>query len=134
MNDEQLLRYSRQIMLPEIDAAGQQKLTEASALIIGLGGLGSPASIYLASAGVGRLVIVDYDKVDLSNLQRQIVHTTNDIGRPKVDSAGKHSMPLIRMLKLSARIIRWMKQSWIPKSLVPMWYWIAVIILIRVSR
>ncbi len=87
MNDEQLLRYSRQIMLPEIDAAGQQKLADARVLIIGLGGLGSSASIYLASAGVGQLDIVDFDKVDLSNLQRQIVHTTSDIGRPKIDSA-----------------------------------------------
>jgi adenylyltransferase/sulfurtransferase len=89
MNDEQLLRYSRQIMLPEIDAAGQQKLGDATALIIGLGGLGSPASMYLASAGVGELVIVDYDKVDLSNLQRQILHGTADIGRTKIDSAGE---------------------------------------------
>ncbi|MDX1518622.1 MAG: molybdopterin-synthase adenylyltransferase MoeB [Gammaproteobacteria bacterium] len=87
MNDDQLLRYSRQIMLPEIDAAGQEKLAAASVLIIGLGGLGSSSSIYLASAGVGRLVIVDHDEVDLSNLQRQIVHATSDIGRPKVDSA-----------------------------------------------
>lgn len=87
MNDEQLLRYSRQIMLPEIDAGGQQKLLAARVLIIGLGGLGSSASLYLASGGVGELVLVDFDKVDLSNLQRQIVHSTNDIERLKVDSA-----------------------------------------------
>lgn len=90
MNDEQLLRYSRQMMLPEIDAAGQEKLNEARVLIIGLGGLGSPVSMYLASAGVGNLVLVDFDKVDISNLQRQIVHTTNDIGRPKIESAKEH--------------------------------------------
>lgn len=89
MNDEQLLRYSRQIMLPEIDAAGQLRLSEATVLIIGLGGLGSAASIYLAAAGVGRLVLVDFDKVDLSNLQRQIVHRTRDIGRLKVESAAE---------------------------------------------
>lgn len=90
MNDDQLLRYSRQIMLPEIDVAGQERLAESRVLIIGLGGLGSSASIYLAAAGVGHLVIVDFDNVDLSNLQRQIVHTTADIDRPKVDSARDH--------------------------------------------
>ncbi|MGH8632252.1 MAG: HesA/MoeB/ThiF family protein [Burkholderiales bacterium] len=87
MNDEQLLRYSRQIMLPEIDAEGQIRLSRAHVLIIGLGGLGSAASIYLTAAGVGRLTLVDFDKVDLSNLQRQILHGTRDIGRPKTESA-----------------------------------------------
>ncbi len=87
MNDDLLLRYSRQIMLPEIDAGGQQRLADATVLIVGLGGLGSAASIYLAAAGVGHLVLVDFDNVDLSNLQRQIVHNTNNIGRPKTDSA-----------------------------------------------
>ncbi|MEM7026699.1 MAG: molybdopterin-synthase adenylyltransferase MoeB [Pseudomonadota bacterium] len=87
MNDDQLLRYSRQIMLPEIDAAGQQRLSEATVLLIGLGGLGSPVAMYLASAGVGHLILVDYDKVDLSNLQRQIVHSTTDLDRLKIDSA-----------------------------------------------
>ena len=90
MNDEQLLRYSRQMMLPEIDAAGQERLNESRVLIIGLGGLGSPVSIYLASAGVGRLVLVDFDKVEISNLQRQIVHTTSDINRLKIESAKEH--------------------------------------------
>lgn len=87
MNDDQLLRYSRQMMLPEIDAAGQQKLLEARVLIIGMGGLGSAVSMYLAAAGVGHLTLVDYDRVDLSNLQRQIVHTTARIGELKVESA-----------------------------------------------
>jgi len=87
LSDSELLRYSRQMMLSEIDARGQQKLAEARALIIGIGGLGSSASMYLAAGGVGHLVLVDYDKVDLSNLQRQIVHSTADIGRPKVESA-----------------------------------------------
>ena len=94
MDDEQLLRYSRQIMLPEIDAEGQLRLSEATVLIIGLGGLGSAASIYLTAAGVGKLVLVDFDKVDLSNLQRQIVHMNRDIGRPKVESAGEHLLEL----------------------------------------
>lgn len=87
MNDEQLLRYSRQIMLPEIDAEGQLKLSEATVLIIGLGGLGSAASIYLAAAGAGHLVLVDFDKVDLSNLQRQILYGTENIGQIKVAAA-----------------------------------------------
>ena len=87
LSDNELLRYSRQMMLPEIDAVGQHKLANARVLIIGIGGLGSSASMYLAAGGVGHLVLVDYDKVDLSNLQRQIIHTTADIGRLKVNSA-----------------------------------------------
>lgn len=77
-------------MLPEIDASGQQKLADARVLIIGIGGLGSAASMYLAAAGIGQLVLVDYDRVDLSNLQRQIVHATPDIGKPKVESAREY--------------------------------------------
>ena len=87
MNDQQLLRYSRQIMLPEVDVSGQETLLASRVLIIGLGGLGSPVSLYLAAAGVGHLVLSDFDEVDLSNLQRQVVHTQADIGRPKVESA-----------------------------------------------
>ncbi|MBT3197696.1 MAG: molybdopterin-synthase adenylyltransferase MoeB [Gammaproteobacteria bacterium] len=86
-SDSQLLRYSRQIMLPQVGAEGQERLLNGHVLIIGLGGLGAPAAIYLAAAGVGHLTLVDFDEVDLSNLQRQIVHTTADIGRPKVTSA-----------------------------------------------
>ena len=87
MNDDQLLRYSRQIMLPQLDVAGQQRLLESHALIIGLGGLGSPVAMYLAAAGVGRLTLADFDEVDLSNLQRQIAHRHADIGQAKVASA-----------------------------------------------
>jgi len=87
MNDDQLLRYSRQILLPQLDIVGQQKLLNSHVLIIGLGGLGSPVSMYLAAAGVGHLTLVDDDQVELSNLQRQIVHGQQDIGRNKVDSA-----------------------------------------------
>ena len=87
MNDEQLLRYSRHILLPEIGVEGQQKLRAARALVIGAGGLGSPIVLYLAAAGVGTLTLCDDDKVDLTNLQRQIVHRTDAIGRPKVESA-----------------------------------------------
>ena len=87
MDDNQLLRYSRQILLPQIDIIGQQKLLEATVLIIGLGGLGSPAAMYLAAAGVGHLVINDFDTVDISNLQRQILHATPRLGVTKTHSA-----------------------------------------------
>lgn len=87
MDDELLLRYSRQILLPDIDIDGQNRLLESSVLLVGLGGLGSPIAMYLAAAGVGRLVLVDHDEVELSNLQRQIVHSTADIKRKKVESA-----------------------------------------------
>ena len=87
MNDHQLLRYSRHILLDEIGIEGQQRLLDAKVLVIGAGGLGSPAALYLAASGVGQLVIVDDDEVDLTNLQRQILHTTGRVGQPKVDSA-----------------------------------------------
>lgn len=91
MDDQQLLRYSRQIMLPQIDVEGQQKLLNARVLIIGLGGLGSPAAMYLAAAGVGCLALNDFDTVDLTNLQRQIAHDTESLGLCKVESA-RHTL------------------------------------------
>ena len=87
LSDEELLRYSRQIMLPKFDIAGQLSLKNASVLILGLGGLGSPAALYLGAAGVGNLVLVDDDQVDLSNLQRQVIHSQKRIGQNKVESA-----------------------------------------------
>jgi adenylyltransferase/sulfurtransferase len=87
MNDEQLLRYSRHILLPQIGIEGQAKLLAARALVIGAGGLGSPIALYLASAGVGSITLCDDEAVDLTNLQRQIVHRTEAVGRKKVDSA-----------------------------------------------
>jgi len=87
MNDDQLLRYSRQIMLPQVDIAGQEQLLASRALIIGAGGLGSPASMYLAAAGIGQLAIADHDVVDLSNLQRQLLFRNTDLGCEKADSA-----------------------------------------------
>lgn len=88
-------------MLPEIDAGGQIKLANAKVIIFGLGGLGSSASIYLAAAGVGHLVLVDFDKVDMSNLQRQILHSSNDIGRYKTESAKDHLLSLNPNVKLT---------------------------------
>ena len=102
MTDEQIERYSRHIILKEVGAKGQKKLLNASVLIIGAGGLGAPAALYLAAAGVGHIGIVDADEVDLSNLQRQVIHTTADIGKAKVKSA-KESMEAINPdVKVSA--------------------------------
>ena len=86
MNDEQLLRYSRHILLDEIGIEGQEKLLASHVLIIGAGGLGSPVALYLGAAGVGRITLVDHDRVDATNLQRQIAHTLERIGEFKVDS------------------------------------------------
>jgi sulfur-carrier protein adenylyltransferase/sulfurtransferase len=88
--EEQVQRYSRHIILPNIGANGQRKLLDGSALVIGAGGLGSPISMYLVAAGLGKLGIIDFDRVDVTNLQRQILHTTPDVGRSKVESAVEH--------------------------------------------
>ncbi len=87
MNDNQLLRYSRHILLPQVEYAGQEKLTQSHALIVGAGGLGSPVALYLAASGIGKLTICDFDEVDLTNLQRQIIHTTQSVGINKAVSA-----------------------------------------------
>lgn len=87
MNDNQLLRYSRHILLPQIEYDGQEKLTKSQVLIVGAGGLGSPVALYLAASGVGKLTICDFDNVDLTNLQRQIIHTTASVGINKAVSA-----------------------------------------------
>ena len=86
MNDEQLLRYSRHLLLEEIDVAGQERLLQSHALVIGAGGLGSAAAPYLAAAGLGHITLIDHDKVELTNLQRQIMHTENNVGKSKVNS------------------------------------------------
>jgi hypothetical protein len=87
LNQDEYLRYSRHLILPEVGLEGQKKLKAASVLCIGTGGLGSPLTMYLAAAGVGRIGLVDFDVVDTSNLQRQIVHGTKDVGKPKIESA-----------------------------------------------
>lgn len=106
MHDEQLLRYSRQIMLPEFDVAGQQRLLDATVLVVGAGGLGSPVSLYLAAAGVGHLILVDDDEVELSNLQRQIVHRERSLGQAKVDSAAATLAELNSGTKVTAVLQR----------------------------
>ena len=102
MDDSQLLRYSRQILLRQIDISGQQKLLDSRVLIIGLGGLGSPVAMYLAASGVGHIVIVDHDKVELTNLQRQIVHTTASIGEDKTASAERRLSALNPDIEITA--------------------------------
>jgi adenylyltransferase/sulfurtransferase len=89
MNDEELLRYSRHVLLNEIGVEGQERIRAATMLVIGAGGLGSPAAYYLASAGVARILLIDSDRVDLTNLQRQILHTTDRVGTPKAESGRK---------------------------------------------
>ena len=89
LTEQQIERYSRHILLPEVGGKGQEKLLAGRVLLVGAGGLGSPAGLYLAAAGVGTIGIVDADTVDLSNLQRQVIHFTGDLGRPKVESAAE---------------------------------------------
>ena len=101
MNDQDLLRYSRQIILPEVGIEGQQALLDSTMLLIGVGGLGSPSAMYLAAAGVGHLIIADFDKVELSNLQRQVIHHTDDIGEFKVDSAKAKMLAINPTIKIT---------------------------------
>ncbi len=107
MNDHQLLRYSRHILLPEIGVEGQEKFLASSALIIGAGGLGSPVALYLAAAGLGTITLADGDAVDLTNLQRQILHTTGSIGKPKAAS-GREALakinPEVKVAPLQRRL------------------------------
>lgn len=110
MDDNTLLRYSRQIFLPQVELAGQTQLLASRVLVVGLGGLGSPAAMYLAAAGVGTLVINDFDTVDLSNLQRQIVHGTADVGRAKTASAADgltRLNPDVRIETIASRLEGW---------------------------
>src|SRR5437667_3331435 len=89
LSNDEILRYSRHLIMPEVGMEGQQKLKAAKVLCVGAGGLGSPVALYLAAAGVGTLGVVDFDVVDYTNLQRQIIHTTADVGRKKLDSAAE---------------------------------------------
>ncbi len=119
MTDDQLLRYSRHILLDELGIEGQQRLLDAHVLVIGAGGLGSPAALYLASAGVGHITLVDDDAVDLTNLQRQIAHTTARVGQPKVQSmalALADINPEVRVTTVQARadaalLAQWVRQA-----------------------
>src|SRR5216683_3422349 len=107
LNNDEILRYSRHLIMPEVGLEGQLKIKAAKVLCIGAGGLGSPLALYLGAAGVGTLGIVDFDVVDYTNLQRQIIHTTADVGRPKLDSAAeklKAMNPFLNLRTFEARL------------------------------
>ena len=118
MTDEELLRYSRHVLLDEIGIDGQQRISASHALVIGAGGLGSPAALYLGSAGVGRITLVDDDTVDLTNLQRQIAHTVERIGLPKVASASAAVAainPRVQVTPLQTRADAALLDEWVPR-------------------
>ncbi len=107
MTNDQLLRYSRHILLPEIDLEGQERLLAATVLVVGLGGLGSAVALYLAASGLGRLVLADFDRVDLANLQRQVLYESGDLGRAKVEAAAERLTrlnPDCRITPVEARL------------------------------
>src|ERR1700753_646224 len=108
LTNDELARYSRHLILPEVGMEGQQKLKAARVLCVGTGGLGSPLAFYLAAAGIGTLGLVDFDVVDASNLQRQIIHSTKDVGRPKLDSAEeklKALNPYMNIVKFNTMLL-----------------------------
>ena len=121
MNDQQLLRYARHLMLDEIGIKGQQRLLAAHALIVGAGGLGSPVALYLATAGVGRITLMDPDHVDLGNLQRQIAHNQSRLGLPKAESAAASMRainPDVRVHALVVRADAALLDEWVPQAQV----------------
>ena len=121
MNDEQWLRYSRHILLDEVGIEGQERVLASHALVIGAGGLGSPVALYLGSAGVGRITLVDHDVVDLTNLQRQVAHTTDRVGQPKVESAAQAVRainPSVEVTCLQQRADTALLDEWVPQATV----------------
>jgi molybdopterin-synthase adenylyltransferase len=119
MTDEQLLRYSRHILLEEIGVEGQERLLASHALVIGAGGLGSPVALYLGTAGVGRITIVDHDSVDLTNLQRQIAHSLERVGQPKALSARQGIAainPEVQVEPVVARADAQLLDEWVPQA------------------
>jgi len=134
MNDSQLLRYSRHILLSQINYEGQEKLVNSHALVVGAGGLGSPVALYLAASGIGALTICDFDVVDLTNLQRQIIHTTQSVGINKAVLHSKLFMKLTLMswlIQCSKNVQKKSLRLWLNK---PTWCLIVLIILQPVIR
>src|SRR5262245_59287811 len=111
LNNDEIRRYSRHLILPEVGLSGQKKICSTSVLCIGAGGLGSPIAMYLAAAGVGKLGILDFDTVDFSNLQRQIIHGTADVGRPKTLSASETIKRINRNVKVVVRDTRILSEN-----------------------
>ena len=119
MNDDELLRYSRHILLDAVGVEGQQRALNGHALVIGAGGLGSPVALYLAASGVGRITLVDDDRVDLTNLQRQIAHTQDRIGQPKVESAQQAMRALNPQVQVHTHVQRAddaFLNTWVPQA------------------
>jgi adenylyltransferase/sulfurtransferase len=110
-SDEQVRRYSRHILLPEVGGVGQRRLLQSRVLVIGAGGLGSPVVMYLAAAGVGTIGVVDFDSVEVSNLQRQVIHGTSDIGRPKVESAAETARDINPDVNIESHQVRLTSQN-----------------------
>src|ERR671918_1243642 len=106
LSRDEIARYSRHLIIPDVAMDGQKRLKNASVLLIGAGGLGSPNAMYLAAAGVGRIGLVDFDVVDASNLQRQVIHGTSDIGRPKLDSAADRIREINPNVKVTSHAMR----------------------------
>ncbi|TNC83881.1 MAG: molybdopterin-synthase adenylyltransferase MoeB, partial [Thalassolituus sp.] len=115
MKDDHLLRYSRHILLPEVDIEGQEAISRATVVVIGLGGLGSPVALYLAASGVGHLILVDDDQVEVSNLQRQVVHDSASVGLSKVESAAQRCQAVNPDVKISCYVqradVEWFSQQ-----------------------
>jgi adenylyltransferase/sulfurtransferase len=115
MKDDQLLRYSRHILLPEVDIEGQEAISRATVVVIGLGGLGSPVALYLAASGVGHLILVDDDQVEASNLQRQVIHDSASVGLSKVESAAQRCQAVNPDVKISCCVqradVEWLRQQ-----------------------
>ena len=105
LSKDEILRYSRHLILPEVGMEGQLKLKAASVLLVGTGGLGAPLGLYLAAAGVGHIGLVDFDVVDFTNLQRQVIHHTSDVGRKKLDSAADKMLAINPFLKIPFLIL-----------------------------
>jgi molybdopterin-synthase adenylyltransferase len=112
MTDDELLRYSRHILLPDIDVAGQERLKQSRVLIVGLGGLGSPVAMYLAASGIGHLCLVDFDEVDVSNLQRQVVHSQMSVGNNKAESAKQSLQSLNDQLTVNTITHKIQREEW----------------------
>ena len=106
LSKDEILRYSRHLIMPEVGMEGQLKLKQAKVLLVGAGGLGAPLALYLAAAGIGRIGMVDFDVVDFTNLQRQVIHGTKDVGRPKLDSAFESMRDINPFVQLDRHEVR----------------------------
>ena len=133
LSNEEIARYSRHLIMPEVGMQGQRKLKAASVLMIGTGGLGAPVGMYLAAAGMGRIGIVDFDVVEASNLQRQIIHGTRDIGRPKIESARDRLRDINPHIEIETHETRLTSQNALPLFSNYEWWLMAQTTFLRVT-